>query len=344
MSTALRARRGGVKSPLPPFAVLRSMTFRLFPRAVFAACASALFCLAACATARAVIFDATGSATFNTTAPTGALANSGWQYQGLWNDFLGTAIAPHFFITAGHVTGNLGDAFTFGGVNYVTTAMFDDPDSDLRIWQVAGTLPTYAPLYTGSNELGKSLVVFGRGTQRGAAVTLAGFPHGWLWGAADGVQRWGENQVAGIVDAGAGRGSMLVATFDHGAGTNEATLSVGDSGGGVFIKDGGVWKLAGINYGVDGPYSTSNKGTGAFNAALYNQNGFYEADDTGGWVAGSGPGAFYATRISSNQAWIATVIPEPSAPALALSGAAAAALAFSLRKMRRRRARGIGTK
>ena len=30
----------------------------------------------------------------NTAAPTGSLANSGWQYQGQWAGFLGTPIAP----------------------------------------------------------------------------------------------------------------------------------------------------------------------------------------------------------------------------------------------------------
>lgn len=284
---------------------------------------------------RAVIFDYTGSPTFNTQAPIGTLTNSGWQYEGLWNNFLGTAIAPNFFLTASHVGGNVGDSFTLGSTAYVTTAFFDDPNSDLRIWQVAGTLPTFALLYTKSNEVGKSLVVIGRGTQRGDDVMLGGTLHGWLWGASDGVERWGENVVSGTANFSAGLGSMLVARFDHNAGTNEATLSVGDSGGAVFLKDGATWKLAGINYAVDGPYSSSPDGSAATQAALFDQSGFYEASGSG-VVAVSGPGEFYATRVSTNQTWINSVIPEPSAVVLAMLGAAAGAV-FSLWKKARSR-------
>jgi hypothetical protein len=35
------------------------------------------------------------------------------------------------------------------------------------------------------------------------------------------------------------------------------------SGGAAFLKDGGTWKLAGINYGVGGPYSESADGANA---------------------------------------------------------------------------------
>ena len=56
--------------------------------------------------ARAVIFESTGNPLFNTTAPTGDLAGSGWDLQGSWlGDFLGTPIAPQFFITAKHLGG-----------------------------------------------------------------------------------------------------------------------------------------------------------------------------------------------------------------------------------------------
>src|SRR4030095_4654023 len=111
---------------------------------------------------------------------------------------LGTPIASNFFITAAHFGGTPGELFNFQGVNYVTDAFFDDPNSDLRIWKVTGTFPTFAPLYTKSDEVGKSFVVFGRGTQRGAQVTSAGMVRGWLWGNSDAVQRWGTNDVSRI--------------------------------------------------------------------------------------------------------------------------------------------------
>src|SRR3954447_4709181 len=89
----------------------------------------------------AVILKGTGDPECNTTAPTGALTNSGWQYQGTWGAFLGTPVAPKYFITAAHVGGSIGDQFSFRGVNYATTALFDDPNSDLRLWRICGTFP-----------------------------------------------------------------------------------------------------------------------------------------------------------------------------------------------------------
>src|SRR6266516_2228032 len=101
--------------------------------------------------ARAIIFYSTGDPTYNTTAPTGPLTNSGWQYEGIWGGFLGTPIAPKYFITAEHVFVPVGQTFVFDGVPYTTTAMYDDPDSDLRIWRICGAFPEYAQIYTNTN-------------------------------------------------------------------------------------------------------------------------------------------------------------------------------------------------
>src|SRR4051794_33322877 len=53
--------------------------------------------------APAIIFLSSGDAEKNTTAPTDALANSGWDFTGKWGVFQGTAIGPRHFITAAHV-------------------------------------------------------------------------------------------------------------------------------------------------------------------------------------------------------------------------------------------------
>ncbi|MBU6401997.1 MAG: hypothetical protein KGS61_16900 [Verrucomicrobia bacterium] len=270
-------------------------------------------------TAQAVLFYSSGDPSHNTTPPTGALTDSGWQLEGQWGSFLGTPIAPNYFITARHVGGNIGEPFVYAGATYPTAAVFDDPDSDLRIWRVCGTFPTYAMLYANTNEVGMGLVVFGRGTQRGDPVSVAaGVTNGWFWGPPDGVQRWGTNVVADAVDGdqlfpvpGSRLGSLLEASFSAG-GADQATLSTGDSAGGVFIRDAGVWKLAGINYGVDGLFNTTTNGAG-FDAAIFDERGLY-LGMAGDWtlVPASGPdavpSAFYATRISSNLSWILSVI------------------------------------
>ena len=262
--------------------------------------------------AGAILFYSTGDPAHNTNAPTGALTNSGWQYQGAWGAFLGTPVAARFFITAAHVGGAVGDQFLFRGVNYTTTAMVDDPSSDLRLWEVCGTFPDYAPLYS-HNEMSKPVVVFGRGTQRGGEVLVSDGVSislkGWFWGAPDGVQRWGTNVVTAVSPRG-----PLQCSFDADGGPEEAHLSVGDSGGGVFIRDGTVWKLAGINYAVDGPYNTSTNGPG-FMAAIFDEGGLYTLVGTN-WVftqdsATDVPGAFYATRISTRRDWINSVLQAP---------------------------------
>lgn len=262
--------------------------------------------------AHSVIFYSTGDPSYNTNAPRGALTNSGWQYQGAWSTFSGTVISSNAFITAKHVGGSIGDPFTFHGVQYTTTASYDSPEGDLRIWRVAGQFPVFAQLYTKRTENGKNLVLFGRGTQRGPEVRINNHLKGWEWGPGDGVQRWGQNRVNGVLQGPAEVGEVLRGSFNAG-GRNEATLSTGDSGGAVFIKDEKVWKLAGINYAVEGPYNTTNSGAG-FNAAIFNLRGLYVTDGGGGWQLFSGKpitGSFYATRISSHVSWINGVLAMP---------------------------------
>ncbi len=88
-------------------------------------------------------------------------------------------------------------------------------------------------------------------------------------------------------------------------------LSVGDSAGGVFIQDpnDSVWKLAGINYAVDGPFSMSSDGSNNFNAAIFDRSGLYQYEGT--WVAESGPASAYSTRIASNDSWINSITGSP---------------------------------
>jgi hypothetical protein len=250
--------------------------------------------------ANAVSFFNTPDPNANTTAPTGALTGSGWQYEGQFGAFLGTAISPHHFITVKHI-GIASNIFVYQGANYTVLGYYDDPASELRIFQVAETMPSYAPLYSRSDELNRNLVVIGRGTQRGDPIYEEGRLSGWSWGQTDMVQRWGENQVSEAY------GYVLFAAFDQNGRPNEAHLSSGDSGGAVFINDGGTWKLAGINFSVDGPFSTTANGSG-FNAMLFDARGFYNC--FGQLISGPAPVAsgFYALRISAQLPWIQSVI------------------------------------
>ncbi|HVM62633.1 MAG TPA: hypothetical protein VMV72_17360 [Verrucomicrobiae bacterium] len=264
--------------------------------------------------ARAVLFVATDDPSYNTNAPTGSLANSGWQYEGQWGLYLGTPIAPTFFIAAQHIGGSAGQPFVLNGFTYTTVTNFDDPGTDLRIWQVAQTFPYYAPLYTGSDEVGQPCVAVGRGTQRGSLVSVNGPTNGWMWSTSDHVQRWGQNTVAGVYTNG-GDDLLLYANFELNGMTNECDLSPGDSSGGLFIQNGSTWQLAGVHYSVSGPFSFDGSSADEFNAAVVDQRGLYFEDCDGGcWTLVptnypvAVPGAFYSTRVSSRISWISSVI------------------------------------
>lgn len=273
--------------------------------------------------ARAILFYSTGDPAYNTNAPTGSYTNSGWQYEGQWHSFLGTAIGPHYFVSAKHVGGAVGDAFIFQGKTNVTTAVFSHPKSDLQIWQVRDALPAYAPLYSRADEVNRDVVIIGRGTQRGDPINIDSvYGHslkGWYWGATDSLQRWGDSPVAGAMHDPTSDSDVLYFNFTAG-GLNQAGISVGDSGGGVFIQDNGVWKLAGTIWAVDGPYNTTNNGSG-FYGAIFDMGGLYQWSGTN-WIFQTEtrlrqPQYFFTTRVSSYVSWIQQILALPvNGPAL----------------------------
>ncbi len=278
-----------------------------------------LLLLACLPRSHGILFVSTGDPSFNTNAPTGSLADSGWQYEGQWVNVLATPIAPKFFLTAQHVSASVGQTFVWNGVTYHTVAFFDEPSTDLRICQVAETFPSYAPLYTNTDEVGKRFVVFGRGTDRGPAVLVDKATRGWEWGNTNNIERWGENVIARVVTNG-GVGPMLAADFDRKGVPNECGLSYNDSSGGMFIEDGTTWKLAGVNYSVDGPFSHDGEGNTLFstdtrfNAVLTDARGLYYLTPTNSWeliptnYPVAFPTSFYASRVSVNLSWISGVV------------------------------------
>ncbi|HNX52740.1 MAG TPA: thrombospondin type 3 repeat-containing protein [Pontiellaceae bacterium] len=272
----------------------------------------------------AVLFYSTGDASYHTNAPTGALEGSGWQFQGRFGSYLGTPISPHHFIAAQHISAgtSVGTKFYYNGSVYTTTAKTNDSASDLTIWTVAERFTSYAPLYSGTSESGKGLVVFGRGVDRGVAITntlttitghgqstttnVTVITNGWKWGSYNYTQRWGTNLVS--TTATMGGYPVLVANWD--AGGDDCMLADKDSSGGVFIQESGVWKLAGINYSI-GPsatYSFNSDGSSPFNAAILDFRGdapLYYFNGTS-WVSlpSSQKSSFFVSRISSRYSWI----------------------------------------
>jgi hypothetical protein len=316
------------------------------PRFMLCPLLGLMVCIWAFNPVMAIVLYDTGNPLDNTSAPTGTYQNSGWEWQGKYGAFLGTMIGEQYFITAQHIgvqgTGTFVSTADFNGIGDVTytidssanggTGYWNIAGTDLRVFKINETFSSWAPIYTGGSEISSTLVTFGRGGARGAEVSLGPELHGWLTTGSDGLARWGANQVSNIFTSGVG--DLLAAEFNAIPGQNESTLSVGDSGGGLFIEVGAQWYLAGVNYATDGLFDTNNTvgDFSEFNAALFDKGGFYEGTDGTGWTFHSNtvsdkPTQFYASRISASSAEILTIItPVPEPGGLFLIGISAVAL------------------
>jgi hypothetical protein len=260
----------------------------------------------------------------NLVAPAGEFAGRGWEFTGQWGGFLGTPIAPHYFVTAKHLGGVVGQKLLYRGKYYTSVETFPCPDSDLAIWRVAEAFPAWAPLYTGNQEIGKTVFLTGCGTARGAPVrTTQGKLCGWRWGADDHRQSWGMNRISSTLvytqPKAQWKNEILSIAFDQDGSPQEGIVSGSDSGGPIFLHDtDGTWKLAGIIYGVDStPFSTNASGKDAVNAALFDARGLYEKDRHTGEMhyhdpkrPNPEPTMAGATRISSSLPFIHSVVPE----------------------------------
>ncbi len=265
--------------------------------------------------ARAIVFYSTADPAYNTTAPGGSYADSGWQYIGYWGGVVGTPIGPNAFITATHVGGSIGDTFSYNGLSYTTTAVHNN--GDLAVWEVSQPFTSYAPLISIKPAYNAEVVIIGRGTQRGAEVTANGQVKGWEWGASDAALRWGVNRIS------SNSGTFVRFNFDANGGANEGFLTAGDSGGPMFAMEDGIWKLAGVHYGVDGPYSYTSGGP-TFNAELFDRGGMYRNGVLFADNLADNPGMAYSTSIAPNLSWINSVVavpvPEPGTVVLMALG------------------------
>ncbi len=319
-----------------------------------------------------IVYPGTGdTALRNTTAPTGTLAGSGWQFEGkLFSGdsngnlstpyvYAATVVGPDTIIAARHT---LGDKFEYNGVIYNLDQVYfpdtslGEADSDLSIYRVHtdATHPafsSFAPIYGGSNAVGQDAVLFGRGADPGAAVMANGQLKGFLWGdntAAnfDHSLSWGQNTVNGIVpDDTDPKVEYLTFAFDRNGLPNEGALSGGDSGGGLFINIHGTWMLAGVNAGVVyDSFATSQSGPFQ-RGSMLDQGGLwrltppdYTSSEFVTDTTTDIPVEGYATRLGANAAFLGRVlgisVPEPSS--LVITGSGVLLLA-TLARFRRRK-------
>ncbi len=249
------------------------------------------------------------------TPPTGRLADSGWQWQ-IGPNSCGTLVGPNHVLSAAHLGLWTGSRIQWNGMVYVVVEAVDPPKSDLRLLRVAGRFPTWAPLNRSSAEVRKEVVVFGRGGPPGTPVVANNKVCGWNWTPADGRLRWGTNQVDSVVTGNESpEGNYIVAMFDEKGGSQEATFSLGDSGGGVFLQTPTGWALAGIISAVQSTFRATVDGPVIY-AALFDRRPFLEEVEPGVWDYDPNryrrPGTFWmASRVSSYALWIDVRMSEP---------------------------------
>ncbi len=257
------------------------------------------------------------------TAPPPASMLPAWNLQGQFLLFNATPISPSHFIAARHIGGGVGNQITYGTQAYNTTGFTDIAGTDLRVWSIdtvggTRTFPTFAPIWdpaVDGSEVGKPLVVFGRGVPRteaiyapiypgqtvgttpiigrktltggddeivplsnitGPAPTGQGDLRGWKWGTVDALASWGQNNVE-FAYTDDTFGALIGFNFDSGsrAGPNEAILSRNDSSGGVFAQSASGQWKL-IGVNLGVDGAWSFTANGAyFDAALFDARGLY---------------------------------------------------------------------
>lgn len=257
-----------------------------------------------------VIGDPTNTI-INNTSPS---ASFPWANAGYGNTFSSVYLGNGWVIGSQH-TGMPTSFNSFaGGSSYSTVSGSFTPISgaDLAVYQLS-TIPTSIPdakLYCDPVAVGDDVIMTGIGFVRDS-YNNNGTPGNELddyypWSASQQI-RWGSNKVSTTnVLNGVGMTIPEVAAtiFDEPSNSNytssEVQGSIGDSGGGVWIDNGGIWELAGINFAVtDTSDSRAEYGDGT---------------------------AFTELHSFKNEIYMVTGIPEPSSCLLVIGALSALAL------------------
>jgi len=187
----------------------------------------------------------------------------------------------------------------FDGTAYTAEQIWNHPDADLRLVKLANAnLRHFVGLYTDRNEVGQEAVIGGYGKGRGAILQTSGITYGYEWAASSNTTlRWGTNIVESTIEDSNNWGwisDVVTGDFDglgEGNSTNyEAMVAAYDSGGGLFIKAGNAWQVAGL-------FRSVNRA---------GESWFRNKD----FPTIPMPDDFDAVRVSSYHQWLSDRIPE----------------------------------
>ena len=196
--------------------------------------------------------------------------------------------STNYILTTRHQGGGVGTTVKFGGTGYKITEQFLTGTADLRISRLEtldgydAKLPDFVQWYTGTNERRKPIVLGGFGKGKGTVMKDRKKTYYTWAGSSNNTQRWGTNDVGrpkSNMTVSAWTSDVLVADFDRER-SGDCMIAEYDSGGGWFINDGGIWKVAALSaYGE------------------HRNKSYYKPSDD-----------MYGIRLSSYAAWIEGIV------------------------------------
>jgi len=177
----------------------------------------------------------------------------------------GVYLGNGYVITANHVdmgVGNVSTTIVINNVTYTQNTAFTpcrlssgNHVVDAKVFRINGDpgLPVLPIAMNGVHtDTSKNCTIIAWGVGKGNLTSNTSANTTWSWnGVSTQVQRWGTNRTepGNLTLSGGGyQYNALLASQDILASSpnDEAAMTIGDSGGGLFISYNGTWRLAGI--------------------------------------------------------------------------------------------------